>query len=399
VTDKRKPDRVRDTRTMDVPAGPGTHPELDPGVARLTAEQEGQKDAAAYDIDSLSVDLDMPYTRELRQQIEQADQDSRDAEVRSQQMADSIHADAAADRKVADTNVQSARDDAGKTAQRRDDLEITLTDPGPFHDPTRLRESTWKSLWLLLGVPILLGPLEIGINYTVMQGLNYPALETFLLAAGFSLLGILCPALAGGSMRAHRGLEGKSARRGRWGVVVVLLGLLFVVQAMLAVQRIGFLAAPQTDSEGNLQPSILNGLGIPFWLLVVGWWAVQIGLAVCVLIHAEKTHNPTVWAHRRAERLAAAAGRDLATAEAAAERARLVAESAEENRSRLAVQFQSQRDGMRALELQLVEIYGRSMCRAKGDPAFTSAMEERLERYAARRRGTSGGPTRLGRVS
>ena len=399
MTDKRRPDRVRDTRTMDFPAGPGTHPELDPGVARLTAEHEGQKDAAAYDVDSLGVDLDMPYTRELRQQVEQAEQDSRDAEVRSQQVADSIHADAAADRKIAETNVQFARDRAGKTAQRRDALEATLTTPGPFHDPTRLRENAWKGLLLLLGVPILLGPLEIGINYTVMQGLNYPVLETFLLAAGFSLLGILSPALAGCSMRAHRGSEGKSARRGRWGVVVVLLGLLIIVQAMLAVQRIGFLAAPQTDSEGTLEPSILDGLGIPFWLLVVGWWAVQIGLAVCVLIHAEKTHNPTVWAHRRAERVAATASGDLTTAEASAERARLVAESAEENRSRLAVQFQAQRDGLQALELQLVEIYGRSMCRSKGDPAFTSAMEDRLERYAARRRGTSGGPTRLGRVS
>lgn len=399
MTDKSKPDRVRDTRTMDVPAGPGTHPELDPGVARLTAEQEGQKDADAYDIDSLGVDLDMPYLRELHQQVEQAEQDSRDQEVRSQQMADSINADAAADRKIADTIVRSAREHAERTAERRDDLEITLTTPGPFYDPTRLRESAWKSLWLLLGVPLLLGPLEIGINYTVMQGLNYPALETFLLAAGFSLLGILCPALAGASLRAHRGTEGKAAHRGRFGVVLVLLGLLFVVQAMLAVQRIGFLDAPQTDSEGNLQPSILDGLGIPFWLLVVGWWAVQIGLAVCVLVHAEKTHNPTVWAHRRAERLAATAARDLANADAAAERTRLVAESTEENRNRLDVQFQAQRDGLRALELQLVEIYGRSMCRTKGDPAFTSAMEDRLERYAARRRGAGGGATRLGRVS
>lgn len=399
MTDKSTPDRLRDTRTMDVPAGPGTHPELDPGVARLTAEQEGQKDADAYDIDSLGVDLDMPYLRELHQQVEQAEQDSRDQEVRSEQMADSLNADAAADRKIADTNVRSAREHAGKTVELRDDLETILTAPGPFYDPTRLRESAWKSLWLLLGVPILLGPLEIGINYTVMQGLNYPALETFLLAAGFSLLGILCPALAGASLRAHRGTEGKAVRRGRFGVVLVLLGLLFVVQAMLAVQRIGFLGAPQIDSEGNLQPSILDGLGIPFWLLVVGWWAVQIGLAVCVLVHAEKTHNPAVWAHRRAERLADAADGDLATAEASAERARLLAESAEENRNRLAVQFQAQRDGLRALELQLVEIYGRSMCRTKGDPAFTSAMEDRLERYAARRRGAGGGPARLGRVS
>lgn len=392
-----------ETRILDVPAGPGTGPELDPGVLRHTAEQEGIRDAAAYDTDSLLVNTPFPYELELEHQRAQAEQDSIDGQQRAQQVADDIVAGAAATLVAADGAASTAQATATDTATRRSTLHTTLTQPGPWHDPDRVHEPVWKSVITSAWVPTLAAAFEGGLNYAVLLGFNMPQTETIALAAVFSVLGVLVPHMAGVRARKFRGQTTRQARWARWGLPTVGMLLLILVQGMLAGLRTGFLDAPQIDpTTGAQQPSLLSGLGVPAWLLLIGWWAVQIAISLVVAWHAEHTHNPFVAAHRRSVRADNTAQAALTQARAGAEQARLALDAAHTNRDRVTTQFQAQRDRYRALTEQALQLYGRAMARAKADPAFTSAMEDRLHRHTTDRNLTGltdTTPTRLERVS
>ncbi|WP_408664826.1 hypothetical protein [Jatrophihabitans sp.] len=353
----------------------------DQTLALSQAIEEARLDAGSYDTFTMGVDQPLAYRIEL--------------EAKSRKWLADLHLQESwrqirTERKWAQTieEIVEERERAANFETQLSDANIiateqkeTLQGDGPYADPARVYESAAISLLKELAPSTVVGSSEVSLNYLVFEGFNFTTFETWVLSITISIACVFGAHLIGVWSRKRRGVADNWRQKAlRFLLPAALASLLSLVQVMVAVLRGGFLNKPQTNDDGDQLPSLLAGMHIPLWLIIVGWWALQAALTMYIASHVEETHNPHVQAHRKALRQTELASQTLTRSRSRIASLEMTEITLSKDLERISLAFAEQRNAMDAFTDQLMAVYIRALSRTKLDPEFTAVAEQRLAR-------------------